>query len=361
VTVQAIIVRDSKVAAVPVGRGPQGAKGDPGGNVVAIGLFTAAGALTIAAGTDLVRTSGYSTLGSGIADYVADAAVNAAYVAANPRSSFISANARGFRLAEHRPVTPHAFGAAADGVTDDTAAVQAFWDFVIANNSPHDCSGVFGISDINADGKGLIIGPSVVPAVVPSQPLYGRMRLVALGQVNELVRIRNLTYRRWHGGIYAVGIGSASFASRTCLIGTYFENCARLHITDGVFGDNFALANVYCGTANNNMMKLGGVRGSNIGSGQVGNSLTANWSAPVNSGTSGSNGQRTVITVGAFPSAAIQSYGPGPDRRLSLLCLCSRPGRRNRDGLSVARQYQFRHRIGNPRMGIRRQLLHTFD
>jgi hypothetical protein len=308
VTVQAIIVRDSKVAAVPVGRGPQGAKGDPGGNVVAIGLFTAAGALTIAAGTDLVRTSGYSTLGSGIADYVADAAVNAAYVAANPRSSFISANARGFRLAEHRPVTPHAFGAAADGVTDDTAAVQAFWDFVIANNSPHDCSGVFGISDINADGKGLIIGPSVVPAVVPSQPLYGRMRLVALGQVNELVRIRNLTYRRWHGGIYAVGIGSASFASRTCLIGTYFENCARLHITDGVFGDNFALANVYCGTANNNMMKLGGVRGSNIGSGQVGNSLTANWSAPVNSGTSGSNGQRTVITVGAFPSAAIQSY-----------------------------------------------------
>jgi hypothetical protein len=283
-------------------------KGDPGGNIMAIGLFGDADTLTIAAGTDLVRTSGYSTLGSGIADYVADAAVDAAYVAANPRSSFISANARGFRLAEHRPVTPHAFGAVGDGVTDDTAAVQAFWDFVIANNSPHDCSGVFGISDINADGKGLIIGPSVVPAVVPSQPLYGRMRLVALGQVNELVRIRNLTYRRWHGGIYAVGIGSASFASRTCLIGTYFENCARLHITDGVFGDNFALANVYCGTANNNMMKLGGVHGSNIGSGQVGNSLTANWSAPANTGSSGSTGQRTVIHLDAFPSAAIQSY-----------------------------------------------------
>jgi hypothetical protein len=285
-------------------------KGDPGGNVTAIGLFTSASGLSIATGTDIVRTSGYTTLGLGIADYIADAAVNAAYVAANPRTSFISANGRGFRLAEHRVITPHAFGAVGDGVTNDTAAVQAFWDFVIANNSPHDCSGIFGISDINADGKGLIIGPASVPATVPSQPLYGRMRLVALGQMNEMVRLKNLTYRRWHGGIYAVGIGSASFASRTCLVGTYVENCARLAISDGLFGDNFALANAYFGTANNNMMKLAGVRGSNIASGQVGNSLTANWSNIVNTGSSGSNGQRSTINLTAFPSAAIQGYEP---------------------------------------------------
>jgi hypothetical protein len=60
-----------------------GAKGDPGGNAMAIGLFSAASALSIPVGTDTVRTSGYSVLGVGIGDYVSDAAVNSAYVAAH--------------------------------------------------------------------------------------------------------------------------------------------------------------------------------------------------------------------------------------------------------------------------------------
>lgn len=88
-----------------------------------IGLFTAAPSVTIPVGTDGVRTTGYAVAGVGIADYVYDAAVDAAYVAANPRTSFVSANGRGFRLAGERFVATQ-FGVPLDGTTDATAAIN---------------------------------------------------------------------------------------------------------------------------------------------------------------------------------------------------------------------------------------------
>jgi hypothetical protein len=109
-----------------------GLKGDPGGNIMAIGLFTGAFALNIPVGTDVVRTAGYSVKGIGIADYVADAAVDAAYVAVNPRTSFISANARGFRLAAGIEVLAAQFGVL-DTAADNAAALQAAYDWAAAN------------------------------------------------------------------------------------------------------------------------------------------------------------------------------------------------------------------------------------
>jgi hypothetical protein len=102
-------------------------KGDPGGNVMAIGPFLAASGLNIPSGTDLVRTSGYalSTPGVGVADYVADAAVDAAYVTAHPRTAFISANGRGFRLSSAQTITIDMFGATPGGTVDCRAAFDA--------------------------------------------------------------------------------------------------------------------------------------------------------------------------------------------------------------------------------------------
>lgn len=94
--------------------GTTGGKGDPGGNVMAIGLFVAAAALTIPGGTDVVRTAGHGIPGHGIADYVYDAAVDAAYVTANPLVSFVSANSRGFRLDASKGLSLHQTGAAPD-------------------------------------------------------------------------------------------------------------------------------------------------------------------------------------------------------------------------------------------------------
>lgn len=101
------------------------AKGDPGGNIMAIGLFQDAHTLEIPDGTDIVRTSGYSELGKGGAFYEADAAVDAAYVAANPRSAFISDNDRGFKLSLDQQINIQMFGAVGDNATDDSAAVIA--------------------------------------------------------------------------------------------------------------------------------------------------------------------------------------------------------------------------------------------
>lgn len=92
------------------------------GAPMALALFSSASTVSIPVGTNVVQTGGYSVGGTGGALYVFDAAVDAAYVAANPRASFRSLNNRGFRLAEGQRFNIRMFGATGDGVTDDSAA-----------------------------------------------------------------------------------------------------------------------------------------------------------------------------------------------------------------------------------------------
>jgi len=73
--------------------GETGPRGNPGGNVMAIGLFVDAATLNIPTGTDRVQTSGYQTVGFGSAGYSYDATVTT-----GSATSFVSANGRGFRL-----------------------------------------------------------------------------------------------------------------------------------------------------------------------------------------------------------------------------------------------------------------------
>jgi hypothetical protein len=104
-----------------------GMKGDPGGNAMAVGLFTAVSGLTISAGTDRIRTSGHSTVGWGGADYINDPAIDAAYVAANPLTAVTTLNGRHFRLDTDQFLTIAMFGALGDG-TDDAPAIAAAVD-----------------------------------------------------------------------------------------------------------------------------------------------------------------------------------------------------------------------------------------
>lgn len=90
-----------------------------------LALFASAASASVPLGTDVIQTSGYSAKGVGGGQYIYDAAVDAAYVTANPRTSFRTVNARGFRLLYDQPVAPETFGCAGDGVTDDYAAWQA--------------------------------------------------------------------------------------------------------------------------------------------------------------------------------------------------------------------------------------------
>ena len=118
----------------PVIQGAGAFKGDPGGNVMSIGLFSIAQALSIPLGTDIVQTKGHGLSGIGVAQYVNDAAVNAAYVVANPRTSFISQNGRGFRLVAEGWVDVTWFGARGDDQGDDSDAIQAMVNFLKGRN-----------------------------------------------------------------------------------------------------------------------------------------------------------------------------------------------------------------------------------
>lgn len=119
------ILQNAPQVAVPMSAvHPVGPKGDPGGNIMSIGLFEDASAIEVPDGTDVVRTSGWDEIGKGIADYFADPAVDAAYVAAYPRASFLDTEGRGFRLAGPN-YNVHQFGATGEGVTNDGAAFLA--------------------------------------------------------------------------------------------------------------------------------------------------------------------------------------------------------------------------------------------
>jgi hypothetical protein len=100
--------------------GTAGAAGAPGGNVMAIGLAKDAGSMSMSA--DLVQTTGNEALGKGAAQYIFDAAVDAAWVTAHPKAGFRSSNGRGYRVLSEAPLNVRAFYQATD--TDFTAAMQ---------------------------------------------------------------------------------------------------------------------------------------------------------------------------------------------------------------------------------------------
>lgn len=126
---------------VIVGEPPdyKGDKGDPGGNLSAVGTLAQVSEIEVPDGVDQISVTGITTVGDGGAGLalVADPAVNASYVAANPETSALDANNRGFRATPvqgyHKPniapdaialpaqaklshwITPHEFGALGEG------------------------------------------------------------------------------------------------------------------------------------------------------------------------------------------------------------------------------------------------------
>lgn len=85
------------------------------GTTLAIGPFSSANALSIPVGSNVIQTSGYgSVVGQGTALYMADATVDANYVTAHPRSSFMSSNGRGFRLITSPYITIEQLGGSPD-------------------------------------------------------------------------------------------------------------------------------------------------------------------------------------------------------------------------------------------------------
>jgi len=125
-------------------------QGDPGGNIESVALFTtlALGLTDIPAGTNRVRSSGHTEDGWGDANYahniLAFPVQDAAYVAANPTSSFLALDGRAFVLAEVTR-TPAMFGCIGfkRGLdtdltcNDDGPALQKFFDYSMKEENRH--------------------------------------------------------------------------------------------------------------------------------------------------------------------------------------------------------------------------------
>jgi len=121
--------------------------------IQSVGLFAslAGSPPAIPAGTTLAATTGYSAEERGKALYAYDSSLTSTYLADHSRSAFLDSSGRVFRLADQvTERTPYMFGAAGDGTTDDSAALQAFFDdaFPTANakRCTYDMEGLFAVS-----------------------------------------------------------------------------------------------------------------------------------------------------------------------------------------------------------------------
>jgi hypothetical protein len=141
----------ARLANVPIGpdNAPIDAKAlvlvDPTGSLVdlvpssmVVDKFTSLGTKTIPVVYDTIQTNSYDGVGGG-AIYVFDAAVDAAYVAANPNRAAMTQNGRGFRLAYERMLftTPEMVGAKGDGATNDHPAFRTLTAIAAQLNYMH--------------------------------------------------------------------------------------------------------------------------------------------------------------------------------------------------------------------------------
>lgn len=169
-------------------------RGDPGVDASHIGLFSVAATVSIAAPIVRVRTIGWNTPGRGSAFYgefnLGSAGANDAYVAANPRSAFKSANARYFRLASDQAWTADMFGAVGDNATNDQPAFAAA---LATGRTIHVMPGTYlltsGLS-ITTSGQRLIGAGENVTVLRP----VGNFNVISLTGPSEFTGVESLRF-----------------------------------------------------------------------------------------------------------------------------------------------------------------------
>lgn len=306
------------------------AKGDPGGNIMAIGLFAAASGLVIDAGTEVLRTSGFATLGHGASFYRYDADVDADYVTANPLTAFI-ASGRGFRLDTEQVISPEMFGAepwdnrdfdplvnnSHVGCPDATSALQAFFDFIVAHdNIRFDATGKWGVTTT------MRFGPTVVRREWTCRA-GGVMELIALGAIaGPMFQPRNMFNIIWDGSIVCVGNGASAYSSRNVQAGVVpTGQCIFFSVTGSIraYAMQFAGVAAITESAGDFMeaIAVGYVSAIWCGSGRSidaadndGNHVTSAYTARTNIGAAFTDGQYSRIEVATLPPEFLDaSYG----------------------------------------------------
>jgi hypothetical protein len=245
------------------------------------------------------------------------------------------------------PITPYDFGAIGyqpttpynptdvrptAGIPDDGAALQAWADAVSAPSSAgltFDATGFFGTS------QPITIGPA--SAYTAPRSLGGNLELVSLAPMAKLLTFRNVDSWLWDGSIQLIGGGSgAQYATRNVQTALAFEGrYTRFTVTGSVQCYGFQYAGVPIITNGGSefgewLSISGGLFGWDVGSaplsGLAGMALTGAYSNRVNSGSAGSLGQRTKMTMATMPPAYLDDYGTLTDQVVAVR-IGSRPYR----------------------------------
>lgn len=197
-------------------------------------------------------------------------------------------------------LSPYSFGAVGDGVVDDGAALQAFFNYVTANDV-----GVGYVGGLFRSSLPLTMGAALTKSFV------GKMDLTFFGTSGVI----GLTIGGWANGywqhmrLYGPSSGTTNYASKTWHTGLYLTNGTARNQFGKIEGGNwsFSLIATADAPANTTANDFGNIRAQDCGSGhRTANGstrygLTTTWSNPVNNGSSGSNAQSTVIDVATLP------------------------------------------------------------
>ena len=313
----------------------KGDKGDPGinGGVGSsagfAALFGAAGGMTI--GTDItrIRMAGYSTAGVGAADYVYDATVNALTVASNPRTQFLAAGGRGFRLALDQEITPYMFGATSPvapinagasfaSVPDATTALQAFLDFCAANPVQSvNWGGTFGVT------AGLTLGSTTTSGgqiVYSGANVYsGELILAVTANIAGAVLTCHSRRLCTYGPLHILGPDTTdvgTYSNRLFDIGLLIEKYAQMQTFTSV---EVRMARI-CGALNRGRGGIDNTFQNRIlnaffiacGAGSysiaTAQKVAGTYSARVDTGDGTQTNQRTTVTTTVLPPVLVDTY-----------------------------------------------------
>lgn len=186
---------------------------------------------------------------------------------------------------------PEWWGAVGDGVTDDTVAIQKFFDVLTANSAKATMHGTFLISDelTFTGGGGSTIDFDA--EIITNE---------ALDWILKFVDHSGIVFT---GSLTVTGAGTNDYASRTCIDGIVFENC-RGSKFEKLRAENFLRYGIYVtATGNNSLLDLGDVRTFYCGSSiSADHQSSHSYSGKTNTGSASSFSQRSVVTLTSVPA-----------------------------------------------------------
>jgi hypothetical protein len=282
----------------------------------------------LGADTKLVQTTGHAASGRGAALYVHDAAVDGRYVASNPRTSFLAADGRGFRLSLDQAITPFMFGAIGSAklddtvsvlsaLPDDTAALQSFFDFCATNVVDANWSGAFGVTASLTIGG--VFGENQ-HAYRDTGSFDGAIYLGVKSDIEGAVIINQARRQAHFGPIFITGpaTGYPNYADRLFDIGIDFVDKALGQTWEGIFVGYARIAGVLVrnrATASDNVFHndlrscffYGCGGGSNFPNAST---ITTTYSGHTRSGPNGGGDavfQRSTLRVATLPPPLLGS------------------------------------------------------